>query len=546
MRTSQQFFRGAAALAVCTAILVAGCSDDSTTAPKTLSSIAVSPTTATLAVAATQALTVTGTFSDATSDATTEVLSTGVTFSTSAAGVATVSAAGLVTAVAGGSATITATASGRTATAAITVTTPPPVSSDAVVFSDDYDGVSFVGFGGAVNNVTVDATTLYNGRKSIRAIMPTVDYGGGAFVSSGPRNLSAYNALTFYARSSVANASLNVGVGNNGITNVLNAESLDIALTTNWVKYIIPLPNPAKMVGYDGLFHFADGPLGYTVWFADIQYETLPVAQVAAPTAAVAAWPTATVAIGTPFQMNPAPNTVSFTTPALPNGGFLTDLAWRWFTLTSSNPAVATVSPVGLITALTAGTTTITATLGSLVVPGSATFTVSAPLAVPTTIAAAPTRAAADVISLFTTLYTNRTVDTWRTGWSAGATTLTDPFVIGTRNVKRYLLSNFVGIEFGAANIANAIDATTMTHLHVDIWTPNPATNLEIQLVNNAGPSAAVGRFQAGALATGSWVSLDIPLSSFAGLTTRSQLNQLLFVAAGPMVIYVDNIYLYR
>jgi hypothetical protein len=542
MRTSLQFLRGAAAFIVCTAILVAGCSDDTTTAPKTLSSITVSPATATLAIAATQALTVTGTYSDAT----TEVLTSGVTFSTSASGVATVSVAGLVTAVAGGSATITATASGQTTTSVITVPTPGPVSSAAVVFSDNYDGVSFVGFGGAVNNVTLDATTLYNGRKSIRAVMPTVDYGGGAFVSSGPRNLSAYNALTFYARGSVANASLNVGIGNNGTTTVLNAESLDIALTTNWVKYIIPLPNSAKMVNYNGLFHFADGPLGYTVWFADIQYETLPVGQVAAPTGGTASWPTATVAIGTPYQMNPAPNTVIFTTPVLPNGGRLTDVAWRWFNLTSSNPAVATVSPDGLITALTAGTTTVTATIAGIPIPGSSTFTVSAPLAVPTTIAAAPTRAAGDVISLFTTVYPNRAVETWRTVWSAPATTLTDPFAIGARNVKRYLLSNFVGIEFGAANIANAIDATTMTHLHVDIWTPNPATNLEIQLVNNAGPGAAVGLRQAGTLATGSWVSLDIPLTNFVGLTAKDKLNQLLFVGSGPMVIYVDNIYLYR
>lgn len=542
MRASPQFLRGAAA-AVCTALLLAGCSESNSTAPKTLASISLAPATATLNVAATQALTVTGIYSDAS----VETLTSGVTFTTSAAGVATVSAAGLVTAVAGGSATITATASGQIATAAITVNTPGPVSSNAVVFSDNYDGVSFVGFGGAANNVTVDATTLFSGRKSIKAVIGTVDYSGGAFVSSGLRNLSAYNAVTFYAKSSVANATLNVGIGNNATTNVLNAESLDLALTTSWVKYIVPLPNPAKMVNYDGLFHFADGPNNYTVWFADIQYETLPVGQVAAPTGGTAAWPTAAVPIGTPYQMNPAPNTVVYTTPVLPNGGRLTDVGWRWFTLTSSNPAVATVSPDGLITAVSAGTTTVTATVAGIPIPGSATFTVAPALAVPTTIAPAPTKAAADVISLFTTVYTNRAVETWRTGWSAGATTLTDPFAIGARNVKRYLLSNYVGIEFGAANIANAINATTMTHIHVDIWTPNPASNLEIQVVNGAGaPGTAVGLYQAGALANGSWVSLNIPLASFTGLSAKDKLNQLLFVSSAPMVIYVDNIYFFK
>lgn len=543
MRTSLKFFRGAAAFAVCTAILVAGCSDDFTTAPKTLASIAITPATATLNVAATQALTVTGTYSDAT----TEILTTGVTFATNTASIATVSGAGLVTAVGAGTATITATSGVRTATATITVNTPGPTSSAAVVFSDNYDGVSFVGFGGAANNVTVDATTLYSGRKSIKAVIGSVDYSGGAFVSTGNRNLSTYNALTFWAKASVANSTLNVGIGNNATTTVLNAESLDIALTTNWVKYIIPLPNAAKMINYNGLFHFADGPVNRTIWFADIQYETLPLAQVAAPTGGTASWPSATVAIGTPFQMNPAPNTVAFTTPVLPNGGRLTDVAWRWFNLTSSNPAVATVSQDGLITAVSAGTTTVTGTIGGVAIPGSATFTVSAPLAVPSTIAPAPTRLAADVISLFTTVYTNRPVETWRTSWSAANNTLTDPFVIGTRNVKKYELSNFVGIEFGAANIANAIDATTMTHLHVDIWTPNPATNLRIELVNAAGVAGtAIGAYQAGALASGSWVALNIPLSSFTGLTAKDRLNQLLFVGSSPMTIYVDTIYLYK
>ena len=543
MRASLKFFRGAAAFAVCTAMLVAGCSGETTTAPKTLASISLAPATVTLNVAATQALTVTAIYSDAS----VEVLTTGVTFATNAAGVATVNALGLVTAVGAGSATITATSGTQTATASITVNTPGPVSSAAVVFSDNYDGVAFVGFGGAANNVTVDATTLYSGRKSIKAVIGSVDYSGGAFVSTGNRNLSTYNALTFYAKASVANSTLNVGIGNNATTTVLNAESLDIALTTDWVKYIIPMPNPAKMINYNGLFHFADGPVNRTIWFADIQYENLPLAQVAPPTGGTAAWPTATLAVGTPYQMSPAPNTVVFTTPVLPNGGRLTDVGWRWFTLTSSNPAVATVSIDGVVTGVSAGTTNITATIGGIAISGNATFTITAPLAVPGTIAPAPTKLAADVISLFTTAYTNRAVETWKTSWSPAATILTDPFVIGTRNVKKYELSNFVGIEFGAANIANAIDATTMTHLHVDIWTPNPATNLEIQVVNAAGVAGtAIGLYQAGTLATGSWVSFNIPLSSFTGLTAKDKLNQLLFVGSGPMTIYVDNIYLYK
>ncbi|WP_411279648.1 Ig-like domain-containing protein [Gemmatimonas sp.] len=513
-------------------------------AAPTLSSIAVTPATVTLLVAATQPLTITGTYSDATTGA----LTTGVTFASSAANVATVSSTGLVTAVSAGTTTITAThtASTRTTTRLVTVTAP--VATGSVVFSDAYDaGISFADFGGATNAVTIDATTLYNGKKTIKAVVTGGGgYSGGAFVATTTRNLSTFNALTFWARSSAANATLKVGIGNNAATTALNAELIGLPLTTTFTKYIIPMPNPSKATAMNGLFHFADGPNNYTVWFADVQYESLPASHVAAPTAATVAWPALNVAVGAPQQLNPGPNTVSFTTPDLPNGGKLTDVAWRWYTLASSNPAVATVSVAGLVTGVSAGTATITATMSGLAVASSSTVTVSAPLAAPTTIAAAPTKAAVDVISLFTTVYTNRGVDTFRTSWSAANSELTDPFTVAGRAIKKSSLFNFVGIEFGPGVPANNIDATTMTSLHVDVWSPNPSTTLEIQLVNDATGTPAIGQYQAGQIATGSWVSLNSPLASFVGLTAKNKLQQMLFVAGGPTVLYVDNIYFFR
>lgn len=506
----------------------------------TLTAIAVTPTTVSLAPAATRQLTVTGTYSDATTGA----LTSGVTFASSATSVATVSGTGLITAVAAGTSTITAThtASTRTSTATVTVTA---ASGGPVVFLDEYNaGVSFADFGGATNAVTVDATTLNNGRKTIKAVITgSGGYSGGALVAATPRNLSTFNALTFWAKASVAKSSLKVGIGNNAANTLFNAESIGIPLTTTFTKFIIPVPNPSKFTAADGLFHFADGPNNYTVWFSDIQYETLPVAQLAAATEATAGWPSLTIAIGSPQQISPAPNTVRYTTPALPNGGILSDVAWRWYTLTSSNPAVATVSADGLVTGVSAGTATISATMNGLTVAGTAPITVTVPLAVPTTIAPAPTRASADVISLFTTVYTNRGVDTWRTGWSANNNELTDPFAVSGRNIKKYSLFNFVGVEYGIATPANIVDATTMTHFHVDLWSPNPPSNIEIQLVNDAAGTAAIGKYQTGQLGTGSWISLDIPLANFTGLTVRNKLQQLLFVASSPTVIYVDNVY---
>jgi uncharacterized protein YjdB len=81
-----------------------------------LSSITVSPATATVALGGTQQFTVTGTWSDKKARAV-----TGITWTSSSTSVATVSEDGLATAVAEGTTTITATAKGKSATATMIV-----------------------------------------------------------------------------------------------------------------------------------------------------------------------------------------------------------------------------------------------------------------------------------------------------------------------------------------------------------------------------------------------------------------------------------------
>jgi uncharacterized protein YjdB len=520
-----------------------------TVAAPVLQSISVAPATISLPVGGTQALTVTATF-DVGPDAD---VTSAATYATSDAGVATVDAAGVVTAVAvGGPATITATYSGTTATAAVTVSAIS--TTGGLVFFGDFDpGVSFAPFGGSTNDVardTVELNPASAGRASLRVVVPNGNYTGGALVASAPRDLRAFNALTFWAKASTANLLNVAGLGDNAATTPppFSAEVVNFPLTGTWTKFVVPLPDPSKLVDSNGLFHFAEGGDNYTIWFSDIQYESLPASEVGAPTGATLNWPGAqALATGSTFQIPYQPNTVSFDTPALPDGGSLKNVSFGWYTLGNTDPTVASVSPTGLVTGLAAGTTTISATMNGIALPGDVVFTVTAPLAVPTTIAPTPTVPAANVISLFSSAYTNQGVDTWQTSWSAGNSVLVDPFTIAGHDVKKYTLSNFVGIEFGLADPANTVDATAMTHFHVDVWSPNPPANLEIQLVNDPGGAAQhIGRFQAGAIANGSWVSLEIPLGSFTDLTTREALRQLLFVASGPTVIYVDNVYFHN
>ena len=143
-------------------------------------------------------------------------------------------------------------------------------------------------------------------------------------------------------------------------------------------------------------------------------------------------------------------------------------------------------------------------------------------------------------------------MDTWSASWDQAD--VADVQVAGN-DTKKYTNLVFAGIEFTSA----PIDATAMTHFRMDIWTPDataaPAI-FKVKLVD----FGANGVFQGGddveheltftatttpALATGSWVTLDIPLSAFTGLTTRAHLAQLI-ISGDLRTMWVDNVLLHR
>jgi hypothetical protein len=211
-------------------------------------------------------------------------------------------------------------------------------------------------------------------------------------------------------------------------------------------------------------------------------------------------------------------------------------------------------------------TATATDTLASLVIndaaelPGSTTVVVTAEddstmltysvnfsLApeIPTVAAPVPTEDAVDVISLFSEVYDDVPVDTWRTDWSSA---IYEEVVIAGDTAKKYSNLDFVGIE----TVLNQIDATGMSHFHLDIWSAN-MTMFGVKLVD-FGADAAYGgsddtehQVNFDSLAQAQWVSLDIPLSDFTGLASRQNLAQLILVGqpTGSATVYVDNVYFY-
>jgi hypothetical protein len=164
----------------------------------------------------------------------------------------------------------------------------------------------------------------------------------------------------------------------------------------------------------------------------------------------------------------------------------------------------------------------------------------------PTVAASTPTRDPADVISLFSDAYSNVTVDTWRTPWSSAE--LEDVEIAGNAT-KKYSNLDFVGIE----TVANQVNASEMTHIHLDVWSPD-FTFFGIKLVDFGADGAFGGgddvehQVDFDMPAQGQWVSLDIPLSDFVGLTTRNNLAQYILVGrpTGTTSVFVDNVYFYK
>lgn len=163
----------------------------------------------------------------------------------------------------------------------------------------------------------------------------------------------------------------------------------------------------------------------------------------------------------------------------------------------------------------------------------------------PTTAAPTPTQDEEDVISMFSDAYSNVTVDTWRTDWSAAV--LEDVEIEGNAT-KKYSQLDFVGIE----TVANQLDISGMTHFHLDVWSSD-FTFFGVKLVD-FGPDGAYGggddtehQVNFASPTQGQWVSMDISLSEFTGLTGRENLAQYILVGqpTGSTTVYVDNVYFY-
>ncbi len=209
------------------------------------------------------------------------------------------------------------------------------------------------------------------------------------------------------------------------------------------------------------------------------------------------------------------------------------------FTYVSANPSVATISG-NTVTVVGVGTSVITATQAAAGAYGSAS--VNATLVVsfaPPTIASPtpPLRNAPDVISLFSNAYPNVTGTDWFPNW--GQSTIVSDVNIAGNATKKYEFLNYQGIQF-----SSPVNASNMTHLHVDIWTPN-CTAFDIFLINTS-PSTVEQSVTLTPTLSG-WNSYNINLSQYNTIALNN-IGQIKLVGTpfGTSTVYLDNIYLYK
>ncbi len=424
----------------------------------------------------------------------------------------------------------------------------------AEVFIDGFSaGLNYSAFAGSkVTAFDVDTEVKYAGSESMKFEVPDFEdpsgaYAGGAFYTDVGRDLTGYDALTFWAKASKSATIDVVGFGNDLAELKYVATVVGLKVNTNWRKYFIPIPDPSKLTEERGMFFYSEGPeegAGYTFWIDEVKFEKLGT--IAHPKPAILEEQDQTTAAESGDNLTIGGLFAEYNLPTGVNQRV--EIAPSYFTFSSSDPSVATVNPFGVVSVIDSGATVVTAKLIDVEAKGSLTIEAFGSRPAPATAAPEPTTSADSVISLFSNVYTNVTVDTWDTGWEFSTADVEDIQIDGD-DVKRYKNLNFVGIEFSS----QTIDATGMTHFHLDIWTPDPTgapASFKVLLIDFGANGIFDGgddvshelTFTSPSIATGSWVGLDIPLSSFTGLTTRGHVAQLVLSGDLP-TIYLDNVY---
>ncbi len=442
------------------------------------------------------------------------------------------------------------------------------VSDDAVlptfpkvadVFTDNFIGLGsnfYFPFADAKPDVfSVDMTEGYLSNSSIRIDVPndtdpSGTYAGAIFRVDGVgRNLTEFDALTFYVKASTGTLLGDVGFGIDylGDKNRISIQNVNVG--TSWSKVIIPIPDPSILLSERGVFWFAAGTQatngsGYALWFDDIKFEKL--GNVGKPTSKIMGGLLSTVNTFVGASVNVTGINHVFN---LVNGqDVVVNSTTAYCDFFSSDTSIATVNDEGVVSVLKQGTVEITAAVKGT--PALGTLKIISKGDLPG--APVPTRPQVDVKSIFSDAYVDATASNFTPGFG-GSTTVTEVLNTGSGEVLQYSTNNYTGIMF----TEEPINATPLGFLHIDVYVENANTTIGIQVrdigankiietdVNTGNPLGDDKdlRVNLTGFQTGVWKSFDIPLTGNI-LNQKGNLGAII-VTGGPNFI-LDNIYFYR
>jgi hypothetical protein len=428
------------------------------------------------------------------------------------------------------------------------------------VFTDNFVGMGtdfYQPFAGSkFDAFSVDNQEGYESTSSYRVDVPNADnvdgnYAGAILRVDGPgRDLSRFDALTFWAKASQGVSVGEVGFGQDFLENKYQVTASNFSIGTSWAKYTIPIPDASKLIEERGMFWYSvgtqgTGGAGYIIWFDEIKFEN-----------------TGTVAQPRPaIQNGEDAVTDSFNGVSFPVAGLTqtfnlasgidetVSVAPSYFEFTSSNPSIASVDEFGIVTVNGAGMAEITATLNGLEAAGSLTVNSLGGFS----FAPEQTRSPNDVISVFSDYYTNVPVDYYNGFWG-GSTTGSADFSVNGDNILNYTTFNYVGTAMSNPTL----DASEMTHFHLNMYVPGEIpSNFDFLIsiedwgpngVDNGTPNDDTRQqifVNASQVTANTWITVDVPLT----LANKSNIGLIIYENINGSSLsnfYIDNVYFYK
>lgn len=163
----------------------------------------------------------------------------------------------------------------------------------------------------------------------------------------------------------------------------------------------------------------------------------------------------------------------------------------------------------------------------------------------PTSNSAAPTQGASEVLSVFnsSSTYTD-TANNYNPNWGQNGFASADSNYTNGGQLTNAILAypnwNYQGIQI-TPDGQPGVNVADMEFIHVDLWT-NDATTVRLVPIQPGVAEFGVNL----TIVSGSWSSVDIPLSSFTGYSFTEIIQFKFDMGSGSQSIYLDNIYFWK